>query len=115
MTLVPGLAEPDETADRLVRLLLAEAEAPGPGALLVIETLARALAVHLLRFHSDVTPLPRSKTPSLPPLRIRRVIEQMRACLGEDLTLDRLAGRCDPLTSPSDELRPKSRSWAGTS
>ena len=43
VSLVPRLAEPDETADRLIRLLLAEAEAPGPGTLLMTETLGRAL------------------------------------------------------------------------
>jgi AraC family transcriptional regulator len=89
--LVPRLAEPDETADRLIRLLLAEAEAPGPGTLLMTETLGRALAVHLLRFHSNLAPLSPNQPSSLPAPRIRRVIEQMRDRLDEDLTLGQLA------------------------
>ena len=89
--LVNGLAVPDDTADRLVRLLLAEATSPGPGTALMTDTLGRALAVHLLRVHSNLTPRSPSPAASLPAPRIRRVIEYMRSCLDEDLTLSRLA------------------------
>ena len=89
--LVHGLAVPDDTADRLVRLLLAEATFPGPGMALMTDTLGRALAVHLLRAHSNLTPRPPSPAPSLPAPRIRRVIEYMRSRLDEDLPLSRLA------------------------
>ena len=89
--LVRCLATPDPGADQLVRLLLAEAEMPGPGSSLMAETLGRALVIHLLRFHSNLAgsrpvPEPRSPTP-----RIQRVLEQMRSCLDQDLPLSCLA------------------------
>ncbi len=91
VTLVPRLAVPDETADRLVRLLLAEATSPGPGTSLMTETLGRALAVQLLRFHSNLAPLPPDPPAGLPAPRLRRVIEHMRSRLEDDLPLFRLA------------------------
>ena len=91
VTLVPRLGLPDETAEQLMRLLLKEAERPGTGTLLMMQSLTRALAVHMLRFHSNLAPsLPRSP-PSLPTPRLQRVIEQMRSSLDEDLPLSRLA------------------------
>ncbi len=89
--LVPRLAIPDATASSLIRLLLAEAESPGPAASLMLQTVARALAVHLLRSHSSLAPLPPRPPPSLLGARFRRVIDHMRSCLDEDLTLGRLA------------------------
>ena len=91
LTLVPRLGVPDGTADRLVRLLLAEAEAPGSGASLMTETLGRALAIHLLRWHSNLAPRLPEPAASRPALRIQRVIEQMRSCLDENLSLAQLA------------------------
>ncbi len=90
-SVVPCFATPDSTADQLIRLLLAEAEAPGTATSLMAATLARALTVHLLRFHTNAglqTPEP---LPSITPLRLRRVIETMRSCMDEELTLERLA------------------------
>ena len=91
LALVPCLGVTDETAERLVRLLLAEAERPGSGNALLMQSLAQALAIHLLRSHSNRTPLPPSPPPSLPASRLHRVIEQMRSNLEEDLSLNRLA------------------------
>ena len=89
--LVHCLGLPDETAERLVRLLLMEAERPGPGSVLMMQSLARALGVHLLRFHSNLASQPPCSSPSLPAPRLQRVIEQMRSSLDEDLPLGRLA------------------------
>ena len=89
--LVASLGRPDETAERLVRLMLAEAEQPGTGTALMMQSLTRALGVHLLRFHSNLAPQPPGSAPSLPALRLQRVIEQMRSSLDEDLSLERLA------------------------
>ena len=89
--LVPRLGSPDETAERLVRLLLVEAERPGIGTTLMVQSLTRALGVHLLRFHSNLVPVPPNPPQSLSAPRLQRVIEQMRSSLDEDLPLSRLA------------------------
>ena len=89
--LVSRLGSPDETAGRLVQLLLAEAERPGAGMALMMQSLTRALGVHLLRLHSNLVPLPPDPPPSLPAPRLHRVIEQMRSSLDKDLPLSRLA------------------------
>lgn len=85
------LAVPDHAADQMVRLLLAEAAMPGPTSRLMMETLGRALVIHLLRFHSTLATERRVSATSDPAPRIQRVIEQMRSCLEDDLSLSQLA------------------------
>ena len=91
VSLVPSFGVPDDTADRIVRLLLAEAEASVPGTSLMTDTLARALVIHLLRCHSNVV----SRTPEPPAAisvaRFQRVIDYMRAHIDEALPLEQLA------------------------
>ncbi len=91
VSLVRGLAVPDSTADRLIRLLLAEAETAGPSSILMMETLGRALVIHLLRFHSTLGAERPRPAPVHQPPRIQRVIEQMRSGMEEGLTLSQLA------------------------
>ena len=91
LTLVASLGVPDSTAGRLVGLLLAEAEQPGTGSVLMLQSLTRALGLHLLRCHSDRAPAAPSPPPSLPAPRLRRVIEEMQASLADNLPLSRLA------------------------
>ena len=91
LSLVARLGVPDEAAERLVALLLSEAERPGTGNALMVQSLTQALALHLLRSHSNRTPSPPPPPPSLPPSRLRRVIEQMQASLEGDLPLSQLA------------------------
>ncbi len=91
VTLVRCLAVPDHKADQMVRLLLAEAESPGLGASLMRESLGRALVVHLLRSHSNFAQTRPECPTSYPAPRIHRVIEQMRSCMDQDLSLSRLA------------------------
>ena len=85
----------DELLNQLGRLLLVEAEAHAPGGRLVANTLARALAVHLLRRHSSLAPQASEafKPPgsAMPGWQLRRVIEHMHAHLAEDLSLAQLA------------------------
>ena len=89
--LVPDFATPDEKADQIVRMLLAEAEARGHGTRLMTELLGRALAVHLIRYHSNLAP----RTPEVAShghaSRILRVMDFMRTHLDEDLSLEQLA------------------------
>ena len=91
---VPCFATPDRVADQLTRLLLAEAESPGPATSLMAETLTRALTVQLLRFHSDLALRLPDPPPSLTAPRLRRVVELMRSCLNEELSLERLTAAC---------------------
>ena len=103
VSLVHRLAVPDDTADRLVRLLLAEAQASGPGSSLMMGALGRALVVHLLRFHSNHASMALQHEPSRPTPRIQRVVEQMRSCLDQDLPLSQLAATAG--LSPSQLVR----------
>ncbi len=92
VALVPRLAVPDEALNRLGRLLLAEVEAGAPGTGLMADLLGRALALNLLRCHSNLAPLPPEKPSSLVGGRLRRVIEHMRTHVDEALPLAQLAG-----------------------
>lgn len=89
--LIPKLAQEDGTADRLIRLLVAEAEEPMAGGELAYDALACALSIHTLRFHSNLS-APRPAAPAaLPPGRVRKVCEYMRANLDQPMTLAKLA------------------------
>ena len=57
----------------------------------MIGSLGQALVIHMLRFHSNLAAAPPEPTTSYPPARIQRVIEQMRCCLDQELSLSRLA------------------------
>lgn len=89
--LVPTLAATDQTAERLIGLLLQEAASPEPGLPLMVESLTHAVMVHLLRHHSNLAPRPQQPLESLSPGRVRRVVEHMRANLGQALPLADLA------------------------
>ena len=89
--MVNHLAVPDPALDRLGRMLLAEAEANAPGGRLVADSLARTLAVHLLRRYSSVS-LPNDvAVDAMPAPRLRRVLDYMQANLEHDLSLAQLA------------------------
>ena len=103
VALVHCLAMPDGTADQFVRLLLAEAESPGSGSSLMTESLGRALVIHLLRFHSTLAGAQPERPRHLADPRVRRVIEQMRCCLDQELPLSRLAAAAK--LSPSQFVR----------
>ena len=97
-------ATPDATADHLVRLLLSEAEAPGPATSLMADTLARALTIHLLRFHHSPGSRPvHDPLNTFPPPRLHRAVDLMRSSLAEDLTLGQLAASAG--VSPSHFAR----------
>ena len=91
VSLIPRFVVPDETLRRLGQLLLAEAEAGAPGAGLMADTLGRAVALNLLRRHSNLAPPASEKPVSLAGGRLRRVIEFMRAHIDEPLPLAQLA------------------------
>ena len=85
------LAASDETGDRLVRLLLAEAEAPALATRVMTDTLTHALAVHLLRHYSNLSPQTPESGTNISGPRLRRVLDHMRAHADEALPLAQLA------------------------
>ena len=85
------LATADRTVHRIGHLLEAEAASGGSGTGLMAETLGRALALHLLRHHSNVAPGQPEEPCAFPTERLRRVVEHMRTHLDEDLPLAELA------------------------
>lgn len=73
----------------LVRQIAAEIDA-GPGAAFLADSLARAIAVHLLR---NLLRLPAPKLqPIAPPAAVLRAVALMRSRLAESISLDDLAG-----------------------
>ena len=103
VTLLRCFASPDHTADQLARLLLAEAEAPGPSSSLMTESLGRALVLHLLRAHSNLGEARSVPVGRYPASRVHRVVEEMRGSLDQDLPLSRLAASIG--LSPSQFVR----------
>ena len=91
LTLDSLMAIPDRTVQRIGPLLEAEAASGGPGTGLMVETMGRALALHILRHHSSVASRPAEKPCSFPIGRLRRVTDHMRAHLDDDLPLAELA------------------------
>lgn len=91
LSLVPRLAAPDGDLHRLGHLLLSHAAHSGRGARLMIDALARALALHLVQRHSTLGALSDATPRRLPPRRIRRVTDYMRANLERPVTVTELA------------------------
>ena len=91
LSIVSRFAEPDVRATALTKLLLAEAEEPGPATHLMADTVARALAIHLFRQHSSNAPAMLRSPAPLSNTRLVRVMDKMRSCLDEDLSLEQLA------------------------
>lgn len=87
----PRFAIRDETIESLGRLLLAELEDTAAGGTLAADMLTRAVAVHLLRQHSNKSIA--GVEPRLPVSagRLKRVLEFMHAHMGEVLPLSDLA------------------------
>lgn len=97
--LVPRLAEPDPTLHHLGCLLRREAAGEGLGSRLIVDGLARALAVHLLRHHSSRAAQVETLAPVWHAQRLKRAMEYMRAHLDEPVSLPRLAALCGVSTA----------------
>ena len=84
----------DPLIEHIARAVHTEMNDPAPGGRMLVETLASALGVHVLRHHSNLAPatvsLP-SPRGALDPRRLRRVTEFIEAHLSEDLTIEALA------------------------
>lgn len=101
--LVESLAVTDATLERFGRLLLAEAEAGAVGTRLFVETVTRALALHLLRTYSAESQRASALPGAMVGWRLRRTIEYMQANLAENLPLAQLAAAAE--LSPSHFTR----------
>ena len=85
LVLTPRLAYSDENVSRLCSLLMTEAERDSADAACMAETLGRALGIHLLRHHSNVSTTRPEKNCSIPNGRLRKVTDYMRAHMDENL------------------------------
>lgn len=96
--LIDGVGLIDPTLGEMARQLLAEIERPGLGTRVFADTMARSLALHLLRHHStaaSTVPSPRIEMTSR---QLRAATDYIECHLEEDLTLERIAAA--PAMSP---------------
>ncbi len=84
-----GLRDPE--IDAIIAKLRLELEFGGWSGPLYLESLGVFLAVHLLRNYAGAKP-PRTRGTGLDARRLRDVVEYIEAHLGEEVTLDDLAG-----------------------
>ena len=92
--LVPRLAVPDPVLHHYGHLLREEAAHQCPGSEIVVHALTRALAIHLLRHHSNraaMMPAPPRKASSR---RMKELIDFMRMHFDEPVSLPQLASLC---------------------
>ena len=93
LTLNSPMAVTDRTVHRIGSILEDEAVSGGAGSGLMAETVGRALALHIIRHHSNIASRSPEKPYSFPIGRLRRVIDYMRTNLDENLPLVELARR----------------------
>jgi AraC family transcriptional regulator len=89
--LEPRFCIRDPLLERFGRLLLGELEKPGPGDRLYVESLASALAIHLLRHYSSGVKAEHRLNQGLPRPKLRRVIEYIEMHLEDGLSLEQMA------------------------
>ena len=86
----------DPLIERIARAIHAEMVDPAPAGKMLVETLAAALGVQILRHHSNLVrgsvSLP-SVRGALDPRRLRRVSEYIEAHLSEELSVEMLANQ----------------------
>ncbi len=86
----------DPLIEQIARAVHSEMVDPAPGGKMLVETLASALGVHILRRHSNLAPTsppPPAARGALDAARLRRVTDFIEAHLGEELTVEALAGQ----------------------
>ena len=99
---VESFAVQDRALESLGRSFLNEGTEPALASRLYVDTLSRALAVHLLRAYHDTVPAS-AEACSLVDARVRRATDYMHEHLAENLSLSRIAKAVE--LSPSHFLR----------
>ena len=90
----PRLAVPDQLVHHFGLVLRSIAANAHPGTALMVDSVARALTVHLLRQHSNVQKMIPTRQPELPARRLTTVIDYMRAHFNQPVTVSELAEQC---------------------
>lgn len=83
----------DPVIDGIMRTITAEAQAPGPGGAIYVESLGVQLAVHLLRHYADVRLKETAARGRFSPAVTRRLLDYVEEHLDGSITLDQLAGQ----------------------
>ncbi|MBD2103873.1 AraC family transcriptional regulator [Leptolyngbya sp. FACHB-261] len=91
LEIIPQLRIRDPLMQQMGLALLTETKTGGPLSRLYAESMATALAVHLLRYYSASSPTIKDYTDGLPSLKLRQVIEYIHENLSQDLSLSELA------------------------
>jgi AraC family transcriptional regulator len=91
VALIRRLAVADEGLSRLVQALSAELEAGGPGGDLMADLIGRAIALHLLRYHSNLATAAPDGLPKIARGRLRRLLDYMHVHSHEALSIRKLA------------------------
>jgi len=92
--LAPRVAVPDQVLHNFGHLLRSEAANLAWGSTLMVDSIVRALAVHLLRHHSNLVATPQAHRPTLASRRLNRVLDYMRAHFDQPISLSELADVC---------------------
>ena len=86
-----SIGREDPVIEQIAALGRGELARKGAGGRLYVESLATALAIHLLRNYGAATPHRTRNKGGLPPARLRRVMDYIDAHLSDDLGLIELA------------------------
>jgi len=97
-SLIEGVGIVDPTIREIARQLLAEIESPGIGTRLFADTIARSLALHLLRRHSTASAIDAPRRIDMTTRQLRAATDFIESHLGEDLSLESIAAA--PAMSP---------------
>lgn len=90
-SLIDGVGIVDPVLNEMTRQLLAEIERPGIGTRLFADTIARSLALQLLRRHSTVGAAGATQRVAMTARQLRLAVDYIESHLGEDLSLERIA------------------------
>jgi AraC family transcriptional regulator len=93
--LVPAFQTRDPQIEAIATMLLTELHRESFGSQLYVESLANALAVHLLRHHATARPPLPAYTGGLPQHQLLQILDYIDAHLGREITLAELAGLVD--------------------